>query len=78
MDDEAKQLAKALFDNKESLYTQVYTVPDAEGDRILIIAMRTKRSRVATVQKSMVRLNEVVAGPFGDICSCCNGTGKAN
>jgi len=71
MEEKAKALAQALLDQGETSYEQVYTVKGT-NDRIVVVVRRVDEKRAVLLRKA----TKAIAGPWGEPCPCCNGTGR--
>jgi hypothetical protein len=71
MDEKAKVLAQALLDAGRTSYIETYTV-EGTDDRIVVIVQRVDAKR----ERALREVTKAVAGPWGEPCPCCSGTGR--
>jgi len=80
MDELARKLAQELLDSGKDLYREQYPVTRNQQkteEVIVVIAIKTDR-RGEQILKEMAEHFETkaVAGPKGNVCPVCNGTGR--
>ena len=82
-DELAKELAQGLIDSSEKRYQKVFIVTrqdePVDDQVVVVIAVQTNRNGAAMSRKlSEPLVIKAVAGPSGQICPVCNGTGKVS
>lgn len=80
MEELAKKLAQELLNSEKDLFREQYSVTRKEqrtGEVIVVIAVKTDQ-RGEQILKEMADHFETkaVAGPKGNVCPVCNGTGR--
>ncbi len=77
MDEQSKALAIALRASSESIHVMRWDWND--GYRVQVIAMRSDRPEDEDLRKAAETIREctkAIAGPSGQPCPLCGGTGK--
>ncbi len=75
-DDNVKKLAQELYNSGDKSFSKTFTIPESD-DVIVVIAVRTSRRGEESMKKfSESIIRKAVAGPSGQPCPLCGGSGK--
>lgn len=72
MNEQARAVAQKLVDEGKRESVHSFTVDGNTNDVIVVIVRRTTQEG----ERSLKRFTEIIAGPVGNICLCCSGTGR--
>ncbi len=71
MEENARQLAQDLVSEGKRSYIETFTIKDTE-EKIVVIVQRVDKKRAV----HLTEVTKAVSGPWGEACSCCNGSGR--
>jgi hypothetical protein len=75
-DDNVKKLAQELVNSGEKSFSKTFTLSESD-DVVVVIAIRTSRNDGESMKKfSESIIRKAVAGPSGQPCPLCGGSGK--
>jgi len=74
MKDEAKALAQALYNTKQSHYSHAFAIPETE-DVVIAMAVR-KDKRYGKDIDELMEMIKAMPQPSGTPCPMCGGTGR--
>ena len=75
-EDNVKKLAQELVNSSEKSFSKTFTISESE-DVVIVIAIRTSKREGESIKKfSESIIRKAVAGPAGQPCPLCGGSGK--
>jgi len=77
MDDATvKNLAQEFLSSGETSFSKTFTISESDDVIVFIAIRKNKRGRELVKRFSESIITKAVAGPYGQPCPMCNGSGK--